>query len=319
LSELLFPGDLFMPSSPSSVVRGTLAIATVAIAFGAIGTVATLFYRSGVTPYGFTAGRALAGAVVLLAILAANGGIITALRLIPRSERAGVAGIVVASSVVTICLNLAFGLMAVALVVAVYYLYPLGIAVWGSVRGVEPLTPARGFGVVLGVVGVFVVLVPQAAGSTISAGGVALACAAAIANIVVFRLMHSSCPSVTPIQLSAWMLSGNAFAAIAVALVAGQAAAALAPLIDLRLVIALIVAGVATAALPSVLLPYGIRRAGATRSSTIMFGEPTSSVLFAALILGQALTITIAAGIAAVVLGAALVNLSGRGKLSSGV
>jgi drug/metabolite transporter (DMT)-like permease len=308
-----------LSSSPSSIVRGTLAIATVAIAFGSIGTVATLFYRSGVTPYGFTAGRALAGAIVLLAILAAKGGVIASLRGIPRSERAGVAGIVIASSVVTICLNLAFGLMAVALVVAVYYLYPLGLAIFGSVRGEEPLTPARGFGVLLGVVGVFVVLVPQAAGSAVSVGGLALACVAAVANIVVFRLMRSACPSVTPIQLSAWMLSGNTLAAIAVALAAGQAAAALAPLIDLRAVIALIVAGVATAALPSLLLPYGIRRTGATRSSAIMFGEPTSSVLFAALILGQALTITIAVGIAAVVLGAALVNLSGRGKLSPGL
>jgi drug/metabolite transporter (DMT)-like permease len=225
----------------------------------------------------------MAGAGVLLIILAANGGVLAALRGIPGPERAGVAGIVAASSVVTICLNLAFGLMAVALVVAIYYLYPLGVAVWGAIQGDEPLTPARAFGVVLGVLGVFVVLLPGAVGSNLSIEGLALAAAAAAGNIVV----------------------------------AGQAAAALAPLSDPRLVVALIAAGVATAALPSVLLPYGIRRAGATRSSTIMFGEPTSSVLFAALILGQALTLTIAAGIAAVVLGAALVNLSGRGRSSA--
>ena len=308
-----------MTASASSSVRGTAAIAVAAIAFGSLGTVATLFYRSGISPYGFTAGRALAGAVVLAAILAANGGIIAALRRIPRSERAGVAGIVVASSVVSLGLNMAFGLMSVAFVVAVYYLYPLGIAIWGAARGDEPLSGARVFGVVLGVAGVFVVLLSGAAGLTLSLAGVAIAAGAAIANIVVFRLMRSSCSSVTPVELSAWMLSGNAAVGVAAVLLVGQAGAAIAWALDPRAVVALIAAGVATAALPSVLLPYGIRRIGATRSSTIMFGEPISSVLFAALVLGQALTITIAAGIAAVVIGAALVNLSGRGRSSSGV
>jgi drug/metabolite transporter (DMT)-like permease len=307
-----------VPSPPSSVLRGTAAIATASLAFGSVGTVATLFYRSGVTPYGFTADRALAGAVALLAILAANGGAVAPLRRLPRSERAGVAGIVVASSVVSLCLNMAFGLMPVAFVVAVYYLYPLGIAAWGAARGSEPLTATRAFGVVLGVVGVFIVLIPQAAGSSLSAAGVALALTAAIANIVLFRLMHSSSPSATPIQLSAWMLCGNALVGLAVTLLAGQAGASVAWVLDPRVAIAMIIAGVATAAAPSVLLPYGIRRIGATRSSTIMFGEPISSVLFAALILGQALTITIATGIAAVVVGAALVNLSERGRSSSG-
>ena len=78
--------------------------------------------------------------------------------------------------------------------------------------------------------------------------------------------------------------------------------------LDPLLAALMVVAGIVTAVVPNVLIPYGIRRIGATDAATVMFGEPISGVLFAAAVLGQPLGPTTIAGTVAVVAGAVLVT-----------
>jgi hypothetical protein len=106
-----------------------------AAAFGALGTIATLFYRAGLTPYAVTSGRAIVGAVALAGLLAARGDGLAAVRRLPRRDQATMAGVVMAGSVASLCVSVAFGLMAVVPVVAITTstrsASPSGVA-WGA-------------------------------------------------------------------------------------------------------------------------------------------------------------------------------------------
>ncbi len=279
-----------------------------AAAFGALGTIATLFYRAGLTPYAVTSGRAIVGAVALAGLLAARGDGLAAVRRLPRRDQATMAGVVMAGSVASLCVSVAFGLMAVVPVVAIYYLYPLGVAVWGGLWGDEPLTMRTAAGVGIALAGVAAVLAPWEGHAPTSAAGIVVAAVAAIAGTVLFRLIRAAPPSLTPVHLSAYMLTGVAFVAILVAVVLGQAPASMAWALDPLLAALMVVAGIVTAVVPNVLIPYGIRRIGATDAATVMFGEPISGVLFAAAVLGQPLGPTTIAGTVAVVAGAVLVT-----------
>jgi drug/metabolite transporter, DME family len=295
-------------ASLSSRTRGVLAVSVAAAAFGALGTIATLFYQAGLTPYAVTAGRAIVGAIAMAGVLAVRGDGLAVLRRLPRRDQATMAGIVLAGSVASLCVSVAFALMAVVPVVAIYYLYPLGVAVWGGLRGDEPLTMRTAAGVGIAVAGVAAVLAPWEGHAPPSVAGIIVAAVAAISGMALFRLIRAAPPSVTPVHLSAYMLAGVAFVAILVAIILGQASASVAWVLDPRLTLLMVVAGIVTAVVPNLLIPYGIRRIGATDAATIMYGEPISAVFFAAAFLGQPLGPTTIAGTVAVVAGAVLVT-----------
>jgi drug/metabolite transporter, DME family len=297
---------------------GSLALVVAASGFGMLGPVARLAYEAGFQPMAFVAWRAAFGLlaiVVIVAVVAARRGIpiVNPARL-PLGDAAGLAAAAVAGLGVNIATFIAFDLTTVALVLLAFYTYPALVAVVAVVLGHERLDGTRLVALGLALGGMVLVVAgglgASNGGAPGGAGGVAfnpvgvlLGLTAAIFQttfVTVSRGRFSTMPSE---QVMGWVLLVCAAACAVLALVVGNRLDV--PLRDGRALGLALLAGVAGAGIPSVLLLVGIRAIGGTRSGILMLIEPLVGVTLAALLLHEALLpIQVVGGTA--ILGAAI-------------
>jgi DME family drug/metabolite transporter len=290
---------------------GSLALIVAASGFGMLGPVARLAYEAGFQPMAFVAWRAAFGVLAILAIVAvgaARRGIAIAnpLRL-PLGDAAGLAAIAVAGLGVNIATFVAFDLTTVALVLLAFYTYPALVAVVAVALGHERLdgTHLVALGLALGGM---VLVVAGGLGST--SGGVAanpigvlLGLTAAIFQTTFVTVSRGRFAAIPSEQAMGWVMLLTAAACTALALVLGNRLDV--PLSNGRALGLALLAGVAGAGIPSVLLLVGIRAIGGTRSGILMLIEPLVGVSLAALLLHEALLpIQVVGG--AAILGAAI-------------
>ena len=298
---------------------GSLALIVAASGFGMLGPVARLAYEAGFQPMAFVAWRAAFGLlaiVVIVAVVAARRGvaIVNPARL-PLGDAAGLAAAAVAGLGVNIATFIAFDLTTVALVLLAFYTYPALVAVVAVVLGHEKLdgTSLVALGLALG--GMVLVVagglgsseaVPGSAGLRFNPVGVLLGLTAALFQttfVTVSRGRFSTLPSE---QVMGWVLLLCAAACTVLALVLGNRLDV--PLRDGRALGLALLAGVAGAGIPSVLLLVGIRAIGGTRSGILMLLEPLVGVSLAALLLHEALLPIQAVGGAAILAAAILLQ-----------
>jgi DME family drug/metabolite transporter len=289
--------------------RGALKVFTAAAALGTLGPVAGLAYQEGVTPPAFSALRAAIGAGILGAlVLTRRQPSIRLSSLAPR-ERTLLALAVAVNGVMNLVLFLAFGAMTVALVMVIFYTYPVLVAAGSVALGRERLTPARIAALAVAGVGLALILGSQVgpeAHATVA--GLALAGVAAVCHAVYLIVVRDGFSSVPSVQATSLVLAGGLVISGAAALLVSGSGVVGAWVQSPVAWAAILFAGTFGAALPKVWVISGVRVIGSTRAAVLMLMEPVVAVVVAALALGQGMTAPELLGGAAILLAVLIVQ-----------
>jgi drug/metabolite transporter (DMT)-like permease len=299
----------------STIASGTLYALAAGVALGTLGPVSNIAYGAGMGSATFAALRATIGAFVLILLVRRHDDDRVALRTLPRAELAMLALVALAQALLSLALFAAYKAMAVALVLAVYFCYPLLVAGLSIVLGRERLTPARAFALSLAIAGLLAVVLGRAADAEASVPGLLLALAAASCQAVYLVASRRGFTRVPSHQAVGCILAGAAGMIWLVALPTDGAAGHLVAWIGHpEAWLAILVAGTLGAALAKTWMMRGVRRLGGTRSAVLMLTEPVTGVLLAAVLIGQLPTPIQAAGIAGVLVGALVAQRPAPGR-----
>ena len=276
---------------PPDLARGALMVFTAAAALGTLGPVAGLAYQAGISPPTFSALRAAIGAAILGALVLTRRQPSVRLSSLAPRERTLLALAVAVNGAMNLVLFLAFGAMSVALVMVIFYTYPVLVAAGSVAIGRERLTPTRVLALAVSGAGLALVLGSQLgpdAHATVA--GVVLAAIAAICHATYLIVVRDGFNRVPPVQATSLVLLGGlVVSGTAALLVGGQGLAG--PWIQSPAAwAAILCAGTLGAALPKVWVISGVRIVGSTRAAVLMLMEPVVAVVVAALVLGQTLT-----------------------------
>ena len=300
---------------------GSLALILAASGFGMLGPVARLAYEAGFQPMAFVAWRAVFAVLAILAIVgvstvARGVPIVNPLRL-PRGDGAGLAVIALTGLGVNIATFVAFDLTTVALVLLAFYTYPALVAGVAVALGHERLdgTHVVALGLALGGMVLVVAGGLDSAGGNVAINplGVLLGLVGAVFQTTFVTVSRGRFAALPAEQAMGWVLLVIAVACTGLALVLGN-----------RLDIPLqggpalglaLLAGVAGAGIPSVLLLVGIRAIGGTRSGILMLIEPLVGVSLAALLLHEGLRPIQVVGGAAILAAAILLQRRTTGTM----
>jgi drug/metabolite transporter (DMT)-like permease len=297
---------------------GSLALILAASGFGMLGPVARLAYEAGFEPMAFVAWRAMFGflAVVTIAAVASRGGVplVNPLRL-PRGDVAGLLAIVVAGLGVNISTFVAFDLTTVALVLLAFYTYPALVAVVAVALGHERLDGTRVVALLLALGGMTLIVAggldPARGGVAFNPVGVLLGLLAAVFQTLFVTVSRGRLVGVSAVQVMGWVLVSMTVTCVLLATVLGNALDV--PLRDGRALGLVLLAGVAGAGLPSILLLIGIRAIGGTRAGILMLIEPLVGVTLAAVLLHEAVLPIQVVGGAAILAAALVLQRGSRG------
>jgi drug/metabolite transporter (DMT)-like permease len=306
---------LARPVAYSEYGRGVLYALAAGIALGTLGPISNLAYQAGMGSATFAGLRATIGAVAVAAFIRWSGHRTVPLRRLSSRDRVLLGSTAVAQATLSLSIFAAYHAMPVASVLAVYFCYPLLVAVVSIALGRERLTRARGAGLVLASSGLVTVLLGGTEGGVaLSVAGIALAGFAAACQatyLVISRSGYSRLPSD---QASGVILAGAAVLIWLVALPVDVVGGGIRWLLDGKAWLAVVIAGLIGAAVAKVFMLRAVRRVGGTRASVLMLSEPLAGVALAALILGQGLTIWQAIGGAGVLVGAVLAQRPAPGS-----
>jgi len=289
---------------------GILAAIVGASLFGMLGPLSRFGADVGVTGVAFTAWRATIGAIFLGAVLILRGQAGPSVAALRGLDRRG-AGSLAAAALMGLGLNAAlfsaFGLIPIALALMLFYAYPAAVALADIALGRERATPIRMGALAVSMGGVVLVLIGGMAGnsSPINPLGILLGLTAAVCQAVFVTISRHGYRSVPTAAATMVILVTASLGAIGLALLVGQADGLTAPFRDARAWVPVLFAGIAAAAVASLLFLTAIRRIGGTRTGVLMLMEPVVGVFLAGVLLGEALTLIQAVG-AALVLGGAL-------------
>ena len=279
-----------------------------AVAFGTMGPLAGLAYKAGVTPADLVVLRSSLGAALLAVWVHATGRAVR-LQSVPSRQLVALAAAVVANGLLNLFYFAAFGQMAVALVLAVYFTYPVLVAIGSVALGRERFTPTRVAGLGFSVAGLLLVLGSQAGpDAALTAAGVAYAAAAAACQATYLIVARAGFPAVPAEQVTGIVLTGCLVIAAPLALADGDASTLFAWVGDPRATVAVLLVGVLGAALGKVWALKGVRRIGGTRTAVLLLVDPLVGVVLAAVFLAQPITAPEVAGGALIIVGALLVQ-----------
>src|SRR5574338_1147951 len=208
--------------NPAAHLRGVLLVLGAALGFATLGPLSGIAYRAGMGSPTFVTLRAVVGATLLALVVLRDPTLRVPLRGLLRREQLLLGTAVVANACLNLALFAAYGQMAVALVLAVYFTYPMLVALGSVAIGRERFTLTRSAGLLLAGIGLALVMADQVggAGSSVPLLGLAFALAAATCQasyLVVSRAGYTRVPAE---QATALMLAGGALLAGVVALAA---------------------------------------------------------------------------------------------------
>lgn len=291
----------------SSYGAGVLYAIGAGVALGTLGPVSNIAYTAGMGSPTFAALRATIGALVLLAFAGRTERRVS-LRSLSRREHGLFALTAAAQACLSLAVFAAYHAMTVALVLAVYFSYPVLVAGASIALGRERLTPVRAAALVIALAGLLVVVLGRMGPDAhISPTGLALAAVAACCQATYLVASRNGFTRVPSTQAVTVILAGAAMAVWAVALpVDGLSGQLTAWVTEPSAWLAILFAGAVGAGLAKVWMLKGVRRVGGTRSSVLMLAEPLTGVLLAAFLLGQPLGLPELVGGAGVLLGAFL-------------
>lgn len=296
--------------------RGVVLVFGAAAALGTLGVISTIAYREGVSAPVFTALRAALGALVLGALVVLRWQPSVSLRRLTSRERRALAVAVAANGVMNLLLFAAFSVMSVAIVMTLFYMYPVLVMLALAGLGRERVTALRVGALGLAMAGLVLVVGGQVGpDADVTLPGVGLALAAAVCQAAYLVVSRDGYLSVPPVQATSLILLGGMIISGAAAVVTGGFGDAGAWLAQPVVWVAVLLAGTVGAAIPKVLVLMGVRRIGGTRTAMLMLAEPVVAVVSAAVVLGQPITGAEVLGGAAILMAAALVQRPAGGDM----
>jgi drug/metabolite transporter, DME family len=237
---------------------------------------------------------------------------VVAPRDLSRADAIALGIVTLAGLGLNVAMFFAFDLTTVAIVLLAFYTYPALVAVTSVALGHEQLDRIGWAALALALIGVALVVAGGLSGGvvTISPLGVGLGLVAAACQTVFVTVSRGRFRAVPAEQATGVVLLGTAAACVVGSVVAGaDLGAALATPQALRLVG---LTGVVAAGIPSVLFLNGIRVIGGTRAGILMLIEPLVGVTLAAVLLHEGLQPIQVVGGAGILIGALLLQGSGR-------
>lgn len=289
------------------IVLGSAAL------FGMLGPLSRFAYDAGMEPAAFVAWRAIVGFTALALVIGwrARTGASRIIRVRDLSPRARTTLLVAAvmGFTLNLCMFIAFDRITVALALLGFYTYPAMVAAVNVALGREPLDRPRIAALGLALLGMIAVVASQVdpvAGLRVDAIGIGLALGAAVSQTVYVVVSRDGYRDVPTEQAIAVVLFVTIVGASILAIVSGSPASLVRPLVAPEVLPLLLFTGVFAAAIPSLGFLAGIRAIGGLRAGILMLFEPVVGVALAAWLLSEALVPIQAAG-AAAILGAAVI------------
>ena len=288
--------------------------------FGTLGPLSRFAYDAGMDPTSFVAWRGLIGFLGLAAYVAwrVRRG---ATRLVRPGEipfRART--LLLLAGAMGFALNLsmfiAFDRITIALALLGFYTYPAMVAAVNVALGREALDGARAMALGLAIVGMVAVVASQldpTRGLRLDAFGVGLALAAAVTQTVFVVVSRDGYDEVPTEQAMTFVLLVTVVGSVAIAMVTGATASLAYPIVAPDVLPLLLVAGIFTAAIPSLGFLTGIRAIGGTRAGILMLFEPAVGVALAAWLLGESLVPIQLVGAVAILAAAVVLQRSASG------
>jgi len=299
-------------------LRGALLVLAATAGFASLGTLAGLAYEAGMSSPTFVMLRAGIGAALLGGLVARRPSLRPPLAAVPSGQRRMLLLAVVVNGTFNLALFGAFALATVPIALAIYFTYPVIVALVSVALGRERFTVPRVTALALAMAGL-ALLVGEGLVNPGDAAplGFALALAAAglqAAYIVVARSGFAAVPAEMAITLV--LVGGAAMAALLVAATEGAGAFA-AWSGDPTAWLAVLGAALIGTAAAKVWVIKGLRLLGGTRTAIIMVGEPLGGILLAAVVLGQPLTPLEAAGGVLIIVAALFVLRRAPGRAAA--
>jgi drug/metabolite transporter (DMT)-like permease len=294
-------------------VGGLARVVSAAGLMGTLGPIAAVAYAEGLSPPALSALRAAIGAAILGALIVARRQPAVRLGRLPRRQRAILALAVLVNGLMNLALFLAFGAMAVGLVMLLYYAYPAIVAGLAAALGRERLTAVRALALACASAGVALVLGGQLGPETnATVAGVALAGVAATLHAIYLVAIRGGFDDVPAVQATSLVLAGGVLIS-GVAALALDGAGVLGAWLGSPLAWLAIACAGTFGALPKVWIIGGVRRIGSTAAAIAMLIEPLVAVGVAAVVLGQRLTVPELAGGGAILAAVVLAQVPVRG------
>ena len=291
---------------------GLVRVLAAAGAMGTLGPVAAIAYAEGMSAPTLSALRAAIGAAILTGLMLSRRQPSVSLARLPRRQRVLLVVAVTLNGLMNLVLFLAFGAMAVGLVMVIYYCYPVLVALMSAALGRERLTSLRMVALAVACAGLALVLGSQLGpGAHATAAGLALAGIASSCHAVYLVAIRGGFDDVPAVQATSLVLGGGLVISGAAALLT-EGAGVLGEWLASPVAWAAIGCAGTLGALPKVWVIGGVRLIGSTRAAVAMTVEPVVAVLVAALALGQRLTPGEVVGGAGILIAVVLVQLPPR-------
>jgi drug/metabolite transporter (DMT)-like permease len=302
--------------APRGDARGVLGVLAAAAMMGTLGPVAAVAYGEGIGPATFSALRAAIGGAFLGGLVVTGRQPSIDLARLPGAQRRQLALAVAVNGLMNLALFLAFGAMAIGLVMVVYYTYPAIVALLSAVLGRERLTPLRVFAIAVASAGLALVIGGQLTPDAHATGtGLALAAVAATGQAIYLVVIRDGFDDVPAAQATSLVLAGGLLISGVAAIVMRGPGVIGSWLASPLAWLAILCAGT-FGALPKVWIIGGVRRIGSTRAAVVMTVEPVVAVVVAALVLGQQLTPIELLGGGAILAAVVLVQVPARAMSS---
>lgn len=277
--------------------RGALLVLTASLGFATLGTLSGIAYQAGMSPAAFVTMRAVLGAALLGMLLAARPGLWTRIAALATRERAMLTVAIVVNGAFNLALFAAFGVMAVGIVLGIYFTYPIVVWIASVALRRERVTVARALALTLAMAGIGLILAERLGAGGSAPLGLALAAAAAAGQATYIVISRHGFPSVSPEQaITLVLLGGAAMAMVAALLAEGPSAFGGAWVASGAAWLAVVAAAVLGTAAAKVWVLRGLRLLGGTRTAVIMLVEPVGGVVLASVVLSQSISLIEASG-----------------------
>lgn len=276
-----------------------VAVVVAAACFGTLAVLTTMVYEYGTQPLPLLAWRFALSALLLFGYLAVRrpSSILVPVRDLGRYSMLALMGYGAAS----ICFFFALKFADASVVAVLLYTYPAMVVLAEAGLGQRRLTGIRVLAVMLAFAGCALVLDPFTPENAVRPLGVALGLGAALGYSVFNMLSHRWLPGRSRIVLMAYTFGIASIGIAAITLLTGGSLSVAAWTYQVWLLIGAIV--LFPTFLAVVLYLRGIQHLGPSQASILSTFEPIFTILMAAAVLGERLTLVQWAGAALVVVG----------------
>ncbi len=305
------------------ILLGTLLVALGATLFGTLSYLARSAEAAGIEALPFVAWRALIGGGALIVASVVVGGMagqpfrdrVPRLGLLARDRRVALIAAALCGALLNIAVFAAFLKTTIAIALICFYTFPAIVTLAAVPLYGERLSPIRIGALLLSTVGLaVVVLVPLlgASGVVLDPVGVGLALIAAVFQAAFVLIAGRGFKPMPNLQVSTVVIGMAAVVSIPLALVLGELDGLLRPLTEAAPWPWILAGGLVGAAIPTTAFITGIGIIGPSRAAILMTIEPLVGVALAALLLNEQPTVIQLVGGAAVLGGAAILQVAPR-------